>query len=117
MRAICPSEKPARWECFHCEFKTSDEAEAEAHFGDRDDPEECKPICKWWQRMGVDERLEQFQDVIQQLNYERMENFNLDKQIGPLRSRIADLEAKVEALTAENGILCVQLFDVSRFRE
>lgn len=56
------------WRCFHCDFATTDRAEAQAHFGDRDDAEEFKPICKWWQMMSEDERVKTLQDTIQQLN-------------------------------------------------
>lgn len=56
------------WRCFHCDFATSNRAEAEAHFGDRDDTEEFKPLCKWWQLMSEDERIGALQDTIQQLN-------------------------------------------------
>lgn len=56
------------WRCFHCDFQTASKAEAEAHFGDRDDAEEFKPLCKWWSRMDEGERREQFQSLISQLN-------------------------------------------------
>lgn len=59
------------WRCFQCDFATTDRAQAAAHFGDRDDPEECKPLCKWWTMMSKDEKLEQFQDLIMQLNEAR----------------------------------------------
>ena len=56
-----------KWVCFSCDFATSDEKEAAAHFGDRDDPEECKPLCKWWQLMDANERIAAFQDLAAQL--------------------------------------------------
>lgn len=59
------------WRCYHCDFVTADRAQAAAHFGDRDDPDECKPLCKWWFLMSEDERVGQLQDVIQQLNEAR----------------------------------------------
>jgi hypothetical protein len=59
------------WRCYHCDFVTTDREQAKAHFGDRDDPEETKPVCKWWFLMSEDERVGQLQDVIQQLNEER----------------------------------------------
>lgn len=59
------------WRCFHCDFHTTSRAEAEAHFGDRDDAEEFKPICKWWSWMDEGERRAQFQAVILELNAER----------------------------------------------
>lgn len=75
------------WRCFHCDFATTDRNEAEAHFGDRDDPEECKPICKWWDRMTEDERVGELQQALQDLNYERRENYALDQQ---LRFRVSE---------------------------
>jgi hypothetical protein len=56
------------WRCFFCDFATTNKAEAAAHFGDRDDAEEFKPMCKWWQLMSEDERVEALQQTIQQLN-------------------------------------------------
>lgn len=62
------------WRCFQCDFITTNRDEAAAHFGDRDDAEEFKPICKWWANMGTPERVDALQDVLQQLNEERREN-------------------------------------------
>ena len=64
------------WRCFHCDFITADREEAAAHFGDRDDAEEFKPICKWWASLAEDERLGTLQDTIQQLNAEQRENMS-----------------------------------------
>ena len=63
------------WRCFHCDFITNDPVEAEAHFGERDDPEEFKPICKWWNRMGEDERITTLQSYIKDLAAEQNENY------------------------------------------
>lgn len=79
------------WRCFHCDFITSDAAEAEAHFGERDDAEEFKPICKWWARMGDDERLDALQTTIKDLASERNDNY---------RQRIA-----IEGLEYQVGLL------------
>lgn len=62
------------WRCFHCDFITRDAAEAEAHFGDRDDASEFKPICKWWAWMSEDERIKTFQDTLKDLRSEQREN-------------------------------------------
>ena len=62
------------WRCFHCDFVTNDPAEAQAHFGDRDDAEEFKPICKWWDRMDADERIKTLQDALKDLETERRQN-------------------------------------------
>lgn len=75
-----------RWECFFCEFRTSDRAEAEAHFGDRDDAEEFKPICKWWSNMDDQERKEQFQQTILQLNEATANADELEAQVGAARA-------------------------------
>jgi hypothetical protein len=76
------------WRCFHCDFITSDPAEAEAHFGERDDAEEFKPICKWWDRMGEDERLFALQTTIHDLTAEQEENYRLRKQIEGLEYQV-----------------------------
>jgi hypothetical protein len=66
------------WRCFHCDFATKDRAEAEAHFGERDDAEEFKPICKWWASMEAGEKLSVLQDTIKDLNYERGEGYDIE---------------------------------------
>jgi hypothetical protein len=62
------------WRCFHCDFITTDAAEAEAHFGDRDDASEFKPVCRWWASLNEDERLKTFQDTLRDLSAEQREN-------------------------------------------
>lgn len=60
------------WRCYHCDFITNDPAEAEAHFGERDDAEEFKPICKWWDRIeSGDERLKEYQDLLREFKSEQ----------------------------------------------
>jgi hypothetical protein len=73
IKRILVSSPLERWVCFHCGFRTSDDAEAEAHFGERDDAEEFTPTCKWWQRMSGDERLEVLQETIKEVALLRME--------------------------------------------
>jgi hypothetical protein len=60
-------EAQRKWRCFYCEFATDNPVEAEAHFGDRDDAGEFKPICKWWARMDDSERRETLQDLSKQV--------------------------------------------------
>ena len=85
------------WRCFHCDFITNDPAEAQAHFGERDDAEEFTPMCKWWANMDDQERKEQFQSLNQELNGEREDSaklldkvealeYQLDSQEGAIRS-------------------------------
>ena len=74
-----------KWRCFFCDFETDIHEEAAAHFGDPDDPEEFKPICKWWQRMSVEERIGEFQVLIQELNAEREENGRLLDELRKLK--------------------------------
>lgn len=82
------------WRCYHCDFVTNDAAVAEAHFGERDDAEEFKPICKWWSRMDDHERLKTLQDTIKDLTAERNENYSqriaiegLEYQVGLLYNK------------------------------
>jgi len=82
------------WRCFHCGFETANRAEAEAHFGDRDDAEEFKPLCRWWASMSPKERGETLQDTIEQLNSERDEN-------AVLRSKIDGLEYRIHGIVSE----------------
>lgn len=65
------------WRCFHCDFITNDHAEAESHFGERDDAGEFTPTCKWWASMDDTERKQEFQTLIQELNGERDTNADL----------------------------------------
>lgn len=82
------------WRCYHCDFITNDPQEAEAHFGERDDAEEFKPICKWWANMDDHERLETLQSYIKDLAQERNDNYRqrtaiegLEYQVGLLYNK------------------------------
>jgi len=88
------------WRCFHCDFATYNREEAEAHFGDRDDAEEFKPICKWWVTISEDDRVATLQDYLQQLNYERMENYKLEKQLGSAGAAQPDPEKLAREVAA-----------------
>jgi hypothetical protein len=85
------------WRCFHCDFITSDRAEAQAHFGDRDDGEEFKPICKWWDRMDDEERKEAFQDAMRDLNEGAQENMNLREQVEDLEGIVGTQESQIKS--------------------
>jgi len=85
------------WRCFHCDFITSDHAEAQAHFGDRDDGEEFKPICKWWDRMDDEERKEAFQDAMRDLNEGAQENMNLREQVEDLEGIVGTQESQIKS--------------------
>ena len=86
------------WRCFHCDFITSDHAEAQAHFGDRDDGEEFKPICKWWDRMEDDgERITTLQDTIRELNNGADENMKLREEIECLEEQIGTQESQIKS--------------------
>jgi len=76
----------ATWQCFHCGFKTSDKAEAEAHFGDGDGE---SAICKYWTELNAEERLGEFQSLVQELNGERDEGIKLLQ-----RAEAAEAEAE-----------------------
>lgn len=75
------AEMATRWICFHCGFETSDLREAEAHFGERDDAEEFRPLCRWWSKLSQEDRADAFQDLQQQLNAERDDNARLTVRI------------------------------------
>jgi hypothetical protein len=66
------------WLCFHCEFATSDSKEAANHFGDLDDGE---PICQTWKVLNADEKLQEYQSIMGELNAERDENAKLSTQL------------------------------------
>lgn len=85
------------WRCFHCDFITMDRAEAAAHFGDRDDPEECKPLCRWWENLTQDERIEQLQDALQQLDAERDANCRLSTKVEALEYQVENQESIIKS--------------------
>ena len=87
------------WRCFHCDFVTSDPEEAEAHFGDCDDAGEFTPLCKWWSNMNDQERKEQFQALIQELNGEREENIKKLNKIEDLKDRLHSQESAIKSYT------------------
>jgi hypothetical protein len=74
------------WRCFHCDFFTTSREEAEAHFGERDDAEEFKPICKWWANMDDGERRETLQDAIREWRAEQEENSKLREAFNRIKS-------------------------------
>ena len=81
----------ATWICFHCGFQSSDQAEAAAHFGDRD---EEMPLCRWWRDTPDAERVQELQSTIRELDAERAEN-------ATLRSKIESLEYQVDGIESE----------------
>lgn len=85
------------WRCFHCDFITMDRAEAAAHFGDRDDPQESTPLCKWWTSMQEDERIQQLQDTLQQLDAERDANYRLSTKVEGLEYLVESQEACIKS--------------------
>jgi hypothetical protein len=105
--AVAPSSEPSipadlkdYWRCFHCDFHTTNRRDAEAHFGDRDDAEEFKPICKWWSNMDDAERREQFQGVIRQMNDVTEDNNGLIERIGRAEDRIEELLDQIDSTDA-----------------
>jgi hypothetical protein len=85
------------WRCFHCDFVTTDRATAAAHFGERDDPEEFKPICRWWENLAKDERVETLQDTLRQLNSERDENQSLRTKVDGLEYQVNSQEGCIKS--------------------
>jgi hypothetical protein len=66
------------WRCFHCGFKTSDEKEAQAHFGDdSDDP----ALCVFWTSLDDAERAHEYQQLTMELNATREDVFRLNAEI------------------------------------
>ncbi|HEV7674468.1 MAG TPA: hypothetical protein VGQ12_08055 [Candidatus Angelobacter sp.] len=98
------------WRCFHCDFITSDRAEAEAHFGDRDDGEEFKPICKWWANMSPDERLVQFQQALKDLEEERRQNDSHRVAIEGLTYQVDGIPMQIKSYAPFRG--CNSIYDV-----
>ena len=78
------------WRCFHCDFATTNFRDAYAHFGDRDDAEEFKPICKWWANMEPAERQETFQGVVRELNDVKVDNDNLVERLNQIEAQATE---------------------------
>jgi hypothetical protein len=79
------------WACFHCGFITGNEADAKAHFGDRDDEE---PLCLTWHDLDSDGRVSEYQSMSRELNAKREEN-------DALRTKVEGLEYRVDSQLAE----------------
>ena len=98
------------WRCFHCDFITADPAEAAAHFGDRDDAEEFKPICKWWANMSADERLFQFQQALKDLEAERDQNDSHRTAIEGLQYQVDSIPQQIKSYKPFRN--CSSIYDV-----
>lgn len=83
---------PVKWVCFHCGFETSNSGEAEAHFGERDDTQEFTPTCIWWSKLSAEARIQEFQDLRQQLNAEQIECGSQNIKIEGLEFRLLEFE-------------------------
>lgn len=60
--ALIALAKRPKWLCYTCGFETSDEAEAQAHFGDGDG---SPAICRWWYEEADEAtRLRAYQDEV-----------------------------------------------------
>lgn len=79
------------YRCFHCGFETADDAEAAAHFGDRD---EEFALCQMWASLTADDKVKEFQSTIRELEGERQDN-------ALLRVKIEGLEFQVEGQRSE----------------
>ena len=98
------------WRCFGCDFVTNDPKEAQAHFGDRDDAEEFKPICKWWQSIAEDERMKVLQDTLKMLAEEQNENMRLRTHIEGLEYQVNNLPAQIKSFAPFRK--CNTIYDV-----
>ena len=98
------------WRCFYCDFITMDHAEAAAHFGDRDDAEEFKPLCRWWKNMPEPERAETLQDTLKQLAAEQRENERLRIKLEALEYQIDSQESVIKSYKPFRG--CRTVHDV-----
>ena len=58
------------WRCFHCDFKTNDHKQAEAHFGEGMD---SPTLCMDWADMDHNDRLHEFQNAAVEINQLREE--------------------------------------------
>lgn len=98
------------WRCFHCDFITSDPVEAQAHFGDRDDGEEFKPICKWWDRMEAGERISVLQEALRDLEAERRQVNRQRVAIEGLTYQVDGMESSIKSYKPFRG--CRTIYDV-----
>lgn len=98
------------WRCFHCDFITADRAEAEAHFGDRDDAEEFKPICKWWAAISADERLLHLQQALKDLAAEQRENMSQRVAIEGLTYQVDGIPMQIKSYLPFRN--CGSIYDI-----
>lgn len=85
------------WACFHCGFEANTEAEAEAHFGGRDDAEEFTPFCTWWATLAAEDRAQHVQDLQRELNDAHAHAGELNMANEALQQQIAKLHARLSA--------------------
>lgn len=86
-------EARASWLCFHCGFTTADKAKAEAHFGeDSGDP----VLCLYWAKMTPEERGQELQDTVQQLNAERDHSGQLTMELEVVERQNAAMRGTLE---------------------
>src|ERR1700730_6872585 len=95
------------WRCFHCDFITSDSAEAAAHFGDEDD---SMPICKWWRVMSEDERLSEVASQIKQIRELLHENLRHRIAIEGLEYQVDSIPQQIKSYKPFRG--CNSIYDV-----
>jgi hypothetical protein len=99
------------WRCFQCDFVTSDPEEAAAHFGESNDGEEFKPICRWWDRLVDDrERIETLQDTLRELNKGAEENMRLMTHIEGLGYQVGSQRGDIQAYKPFKS--CCSIYDV-----
>lgn len=98
------------WRCFHCDFITTDHAEAEAHFGDRDDDSGTSPVCKWWASMSADEKLIQLQAALRDLTEERGISSRQRVAIEGLEYQVDSIPHQIKSYKPFRG--CNSIYDV-----
>jgi hypothetical protein len=100
------------WRCFHCDFITTNRAEAAAHFGDEDDTSEFTPLCKWWTSLSLDEKCLALQDTIQQLNEERDAAERMLTKIEGLEYQANSLVGAIQSFKPFRDNNCRTVYDV-----
>ena len=100
------ADRRPEWRCFHCDFETSDRAEAAAHFGD---PDEYEPLCRTWEQAVAEDRsLQLYQDAVG-------EWMALESEFFEVRGELESLSYQVVAVgiqIADRFPGCATLYDV-----
>lgn len=98
--ALIAMAKRPKWLCFNCGFETSDEAEAEAHFGDGDG---SPAICRWWYEEADEAiRLRAYQEEVVETAGAREAEYQERLRAEKAEAKVRSMEICCDSYAEEN---------------